>query len=99
MGGLLESFLQHCLESVNAIQQKREAAKVYGGCNGYPRALTLIDLANPTKFLSLTARLLPYLVTGTALALAISPFLAAPAPRDYPQGATLKIMFIPAPNA
>ena len=82
MGGLLESFLQHCLESVNAIQQKREAAKVYGGCNGYPRAMTLIDLANPTKFLSLTARLLPYLVTGTAIALAISLYLAATAPDD-----------------
>jgi heme exporter protein C len=99
MGGLLESFLQHCLESVNAIQQKREAAKVYGGCNCYPRAMTLIDLANPTKFLSLTARLLPYLVTGTAIALAISLYLAATAPDDYQQGATVKIMFIHVPNA
>jgi heme exporter protein C len=99
MGGLLEMFLQHCLESVNAIQQKREAAKVYGGCNCYPRAMMLIDLANPTRFLSLTARLLPYLVAGTAIALAISLYLSATAPDDYQQGATVKIMFIHVPNA
>src|SRR6478752_5073133 len=99
MGGLLEIILQHCLESVNAIQQEREPAKVYGGCDCYPRAMTLIDLANPTRFLSLTARLLPYLVAGTAVVLAVSLYLSATAPDDYQQGATVKIMFIHVPNA
>ena len=59
----------------------------------------LIDLANPTRFLSLTARLLPYLVAGTAVALAVSLYLSATAPDDYQQGATVKIMFIHVPNA
>jgi heme exporter protein C len=96
MGGLLEIFLQHCLESVNAIPQEREAAKV---CDCYPRAMTLIDLANPTRFLSLTPRLFPYLVAGTAIVLAVGLYLSATAPDDYQQGATVKIMFIHVPNA
>src|SRR5258707_7464766 len=99
MGGLLEIFLQHCLEFVNAIQQQREAAKVCRGCDCYPRAMTLIDLANPTRFLSLTARLLPYLVAGTAIVLAVGLYLSATAPDDYQQGATVKIMFIHVANA
>jgi len=99
MGGLLETFLQHCLESVNAIQQEREAAKVCRGCDRYPRAMALIDLANPTRFLSLTARLLPYLVAGTSIVLTVGLYLSATAPDDYQQGATVKIMFIHVPNA
>jgi heme exporter protein C len=99
MGGLLEIFLQHYLESVNAIQQERDAAKVCRGCGCYPRAMTLIDLANPTRFLSLTVRLLPYLVAGTAIVLTIGLYLSATAPDDYQQGATVKIMFIHVPNA
>src|SRR5271157_4058119 len=61
--------------------------------------MTLIDLANPARFLSLTARLLPYLVAGTAILLAIGLYLSATAPDDYQQGATVKIMFIHVPNA
>jgi len=99
MGGLLEIFLQHCLESVNAIQQEREAAKVCGGCDRHPRAMTLIDLASPTRFLSLTAWLLPYLVAGTTIVLTVALYLSATAPDDYQQGATAKIMFIHVPNA
>ena len=99
MGGLLEIFLQHCLESVNAIQQERKAAKGCGGKDCYPRAMTLIDLANPTRFLSLTARLLPYLVAGTTIVLTVALYLSATAPDDYQQGATVKIMFIHVPNA
>ena len=59
----------------------------------------LIDLANPTRFLSLTARLLPYLVAGTAIVLAVGLYLSARAPDDYQQGATVRIMFIHVPNA
>jgi heme exporter protein C len=61
--------------------------------------MTLIDLANPTRFLSLTARLLPYLVAGTLVLFAIGLYLSATAPDDYQQGATVKIMFIHVPNA
>ena len=60
---------------------------------------TLIDLANPTRFLSLTARLLPWLAGATAILLAIGLYRSAMAPDDYQQGATVKIMFIHVPNA
>ena len=62
-------------------------------------AMTLIDLANPTRFLSLTARLLPWLAAATAILLAIGLYQSAMAPDDYQQGATVKIMFIHVPNA
>jgi heme exporter protein C len=61
--------------------------------------MTLIDLANPTRFLSLTARLLPWLVGATAILLAIGLYQSVMAPDDYQQGATVKIMFIHVPNA
>src|SRR5579871_6617615 len=61
--------------------------------------MTLIDLANPTRFLSLAARLLPYLVAATLALFAVGLYLSATAPDDYQQGATVKIMFIHVPNA
>src|SRR5258705_12513753 len=61
--------------------------------------MTLTDLANPTKFLSLTARVLPWLAGATAILLLIGFYQAAMAPDDYQQGATVKIMFIHVPNA
>ena len=61
--------------------------------------MTLVDLANPTRFLSLTARLLPWLAGATAILLAIGLYQSALAPDDYQQGATVKIMFIHVPNA
>jgi heme exporter protein C len=61
--------------------------------------MALIDLANPTRFLSLTERVLPYLIGLTAIALAIGLYLAQGAPDDYQQGATVKIMFIHVPSA
>ena len=61
--------------------------------------MTLIDLANPTRFLSLTARLLPWLVGATAILLTIGLYQSVMAPDDYQQGATVKIMFIHVPNA
>src|SRR5271155_788659 len=61
--------------------------------------MTLIDLANPTRFLSLTARVLPWLAGATAILLAIGLYQSAMAPDDYQQGATAKIMFIHVPNA
>src|SRR5947209_17015689 len=61
--------------------------------------MTLIDLANPTRFLKLTARLLPWLAAGTAILLRIGLYQSAMAPDAYQQGATVKIMFIHVPNA
>jgi len=61
--------------------------------------MALIDLANPTRFIALTQRVLPALTAATALAFACGLYLAALAPDDYQQGATVKIMFIHVPNA
>src|ERR1700755_3012882 len=61
--------------------------------------MSLIDLANPTRFLALVQRVLPWLATVTALTLLLGLGLAASAPDDYQQGATVKIMFIHVPNA
>jgi len=61
--------------------------------------MTLTELANPTRFLSLATRLLPWLAVATAVLLAIGLYQSALAPDDYQQGATVKIMFIHVPNA
>ncbi len=61
--------------------------------------INLIDLANPTRFMALTARVLPWLSAITGLLLAIGLYQSALAPDDYQQGATVKIMFIHVPNA
>src|SRR3954465_7589121 len=61
--------------------------------------MTLIDLANPPRFLKLTARVLPWLAGLTAILLLIGLYQSAMAPDDYQQGATVKIMFIHVPNA
>jgi heme exporter protein C len=62
--------------------------------------MALIDLANPTRFLNLAGRLLPWLAVGTVLAFSIGLYFALfVAPDDYQQGATVKIMFIHVPAA
>src|SRR5919197_3740153 len=61
--------------------------------------MTLIDLANPSKFLALTARVLPWLVGLTAIVLLIGLYQSATAPDDYQQGATGTIMCVHVPNA
>src|SRR3981081_648895 len=61
--------------------------------------MTLIDLANPTRFLTLTARILPWLGVPPAMLLLIGLYQSFTAPDDYQQGATVKIMFIHVPNA
>jgi heme exporter protein C len=62
--------------------------------------MPLIDLANPSRFLAFTARLLPWLAVATALAFAAGLVLALfVAPDDYQHGAVVKIMFVHVPNA
>jgi heme exporter protein C len=59
-----------------------------------------IALANPSRFLGLAERLLPWLVGATALAFAAGLYAAFfVAPEDYQQGQTVRIMFIHVPGA
>jgi heme exporter protein C len=61
--------------------------------------MTLIDLANPTRFLALANRALPWLAIATLIAFAVALPMAWAAPDDYQQGATVKIMFLHVPSA
>jgi heme exporter protein C len=61
--------------------------------------MAIADLANPTRFLALAERLLPWLVGATLVAFAVGLAQGAGAPDDYQQGATVKIMFIHVPSA
>jgi len=61
--------------------------------------MPVIDLANPSRFLALTDRILPWLAGATAFAFALGIAQAYVAPDDYQQGATAKIMFIHVPAA
>jgi heme exporter protein C len=61
--------------------------------------MTLIDLANPTRFMSLSERASSWLAAATLLAFAVGLNLAFQAPDDYQQGATVKIMFLHVPAA
>jgi heme exporter protein C len=61
--------------------------------------MALTDLANPTRFLALVARALPWLAAATALAMAAALWLAMIAPADYQQGGTVRIMYLHVPAA
>ena len=61
--------------------------------------MALIDLANPTRFLNLAHRALPWLAEVTAAVFMLGLYLAYGAPDDYQQGATVKIMFLHVPSA
>ncbi len=61
--------------------------------------MALIDLANPSRFLALAGRALPWLAFATALAFGVGLVMAFNAPDDYQQGATVKIMFLHVPAA
>ncbi len=61
--------------------------------------MAFIDLANPSRFLALSARLLPWLAGATLVAFAIGISLVILSPDDYQQGSTAKIMFIHVPAA
>ncbi len=61
--------------------------------------MPVLDLANPTRFLALTDRALPWLAAATLLAFALGANQVYLAPDDYQQGATVKIMYIHVPAA
>jgi heme exporter protein C len=56
-------------------------------------------LANPTRFIGLATRLLPWLAGLTALLFAIGVYLSFTTERDYQQGDTVRIMYIHVPAA
>src|SRR6266508_5218070 len=58
------------------------------------------SLANPTRFLGLVGRIVPWLAGATLILLGIGLYLSFfVAPPDYQQGETVKIMFIHVPAA
>ena len=61
--------------------------------------MAIIDLANPTRFLNLAHRALPWLIEITGALFVVGLYLTYGAPDDYQQGATVKIMFIHVPSA
>lgn len=61
--------------------------------------MAILDLANPVRFLSLSARVLPWIVAAALVTLAIGFYLAFQAPPDYQQGETVRIMYIHVPFA
>ena len=60
---------------------------------------TLWNLANPTVFLALVRRTLPWLTALTLALFVVGLTLAFRAPPDYQQGETVKIMYIHVPAA
>lgn len=60
---------------------------------------SLFALANPKRFLDLSAVLLPWLIGATALFLGAGVILGFLSPPDYKQGDTVKLMFLHVPAA
>ena len=57
------------------------------------------DLANPTRFLALAARILPFMAAATAILFAIGLYLSFATEGDYQQGLTVRIMYVHVPAA
>jgi len=63
------------------------------------QSMPVIDLANPSRFLSFANRMVPWLAAAAALVIAFGLNQVYAAPDDYQQGATVKIMFLHVPCA
>src|SRR5476649_2475875 len=61
--------------------------------------MAILDLANPSRFLSASGRIMPWLVAATVIAFSLGLYQTYGAPDDYQQGATVKIMFLHVPSA
>ena len=57
------------------------------------------DLANPTRFLALADRLVPWFAAVSVIILTVGLYLSFTAPEDYQQGITVRIMYIHVPFA
>ncbi len=57
------------------------------------------DIANPTRFIALADRLVPWLAALAAMLLAVGLYMSFAAPEDYQQGSTVRIMYIHVPFA
>ena len=57
------------------------------------------DLANPTRFLALAERVLPWFAALSALFLAVGLWLSFTTEGDYQQGETVRIMYVHVPAA
>ncbi len=57
------------------------------------------DLANPTRFLALAARIVPWMAGFTALCFIVGLYLSFTTEGDYQQGETVRIMYIHVPAA
>ncbi len=65
--------------------------------SGTPGMVT--SLANPTRFLSIVAAVLPWMIGITVILFAVGLWMSFAAPEDYQQGITVRIMFIHVPSA
>jgi heme exporter protein C len=61
--------------------------------------MAIVDLANPSRFLNLANRAIPWFGGAAVLAVAFGLNQVAAVPDDYQQGATVKIMFLHVPGA
>ncbi|MGA9794969.1 MAG: heme ABC transporter permease [Rhizomicrobium sp.] len=61
--------------------------------------VSIVEFANPKRFLDVSGAVLPWLAGVTIALLAAGLFLGFAAPPDYQQGDTVKIMFIHVPAA
>ncbi|GAB5505496.1 MAG: heme ABC transporter permease [Rhizobiaceae bacterium] len=59
----------------------------------------MTDLANPTRFIALADRLVPWLGGLASLVIAVGLLMGFNAPEDYQQGITVRIMYIHVPFA
>ncbi|WP_315920594.1 heme ABC transporter permease [Mesorhizobium sp. SP-1A] len=57
------------------------------------------DFANPTRFVALADRLVPWLAVVSTLLLAAGLYMSFASPEDYQQGSTVRIMYIHVPFA
>jgi heme exporter protein C len=57
------------------------------------------DLANPTRFIALADRLVPWLAGLSAIVIAVGLWMGFAAPEDYQQGTTVRIMYLHVPFA
>ena len=57
------------------------------------------DLANPTRFLNLAGKVLPWLAGVTAVLFAVGLYLSFTTEGDYQQGETVRIMYVHVPSA